>query len=369
MVPYSRTAFGVALTLCLLSPLFCFAGQETPDFSRPHAPHFLSFEVPDSAGTYPVSINDLMVITGYYKTQHGETRGFVRYDDGSITTFAVSGALSTVPVGINHGGDIAGYYLAPLETDPSIPYINEVPQGFVRTADGTVTTFGNTLSLENSSHFWALPVGINVAGEIVGNNFEANLSYTVFTRSAAGSFSGFFLGPSGVSSTVATGINSSGAILGFLSLEKQARQGFLWSGTGTPPSAASNTTTPIIAGESTWTTPTAVNDEGDIVGCYLKFNNYLAFLRDQEGVITTLDLPGESQCDLSINDGGLIVGSYVSAAKLITGFMKPLHGDVHAFLYPGATMTTPASVNNLDVITGYYSNGSSIKGFILTPAP
>jgi hypothetical protein len=136
MVSYLRNRSSLVAALCMLTPLFCVAEQATPDSADNQAPHFLSFQVPDSTAIYPQSINDLMVVTGSYTTKWGATRGFVRYADGAITTFAVPGAMSTEPVSINHAGDITGSYMVPWRPEsPSL--INSVQQGFVRAADGT----------------------------------------------------------------------------------------------------------------------------------------------------------------------------------------------------------------------------------------
>ena len=358
-MPYSRFRSSLFAVLCIFTPLLCSAGQAAQNSPADQA--FLSFQAPDSTGTYPQSINDLMVVTGYYTTSWGATRGFVRYADGSITTFAVPGAQATKPVSINHAGDITGFYEVPPQfTDHS--FVSAVPQGFVRTADGTITTFGNAPSGLADTHFvWFSPVAINDAGEIVGNQSDGPIP-GVFTRSASGVIEEFTLSSTN-GYTEATGMNASGAIVGFSSQSGTSAQGFLWSGNGTPPSATANTTTSIIVDGSTWTTPTAINAEGDVIGCY---GNLLTFMRDQEDVITTIYIPGAiSSCGAAINDAGTIVGFFVSATQVHSGFVKPLHGEVTPFVYPGATSTTPTSVNNLDVITGYYSRGSATEGFLL----
>jgi probable HAF family extracellular repeat protein len=353
----------LVVAVCILNPLFCAAQKAAVH----DLVSYLSFEVAGALGTFPMGINDRMVVTGYYISST-VTGGFLRDADGTITTFAVPGAVSTMPVSINHAGDITGSYLVPAPPEQN-SFVSSVPQGFVRAADGTITTFGNTLNgLGDTHRIWVEPLVINAAGEVVGNENDG-LGSTVFTRSASGKVEEF--PPPGLLSTDlegATGINASGAIIGFTTQGIQTR-GFLWSGNGTPSSPVSSNTTPIIADGSEWTFPTAINAEGSIVGCYEKGINYLDFVRDPEGTITTLYIPGafSGMCDVFINDAGTIVSSYVDAAKILSVFIKPLHGEGIPFIYPGATMTTPTGLNNLDVITGYYSSGSATKGFILVP--
>jgi hypothetical protein len=88
---------------------------------------YISSSVPGALGTYPMSINASMTVTGFYYvadvTPTG-VRGFVRDADGTITTAPHS--IST-----DKAGDVAGSY-----TDAG-----GVEHGFVRNPYGTLTTF------------------------------------------------------------------------------------------------------------------------------------------------------------------------------------------------------------------------------------
>lgn len=364
---------GSIAAVCMLSPLVC-AAHKVPQAIVPTS--YLSFQVPDSPATYPLSINDAMVITGYYITNAGVTAGFVRSEDGSITTFEVAGAVLTEPVSINTAGDITGWYEPASQT--------LTPQGFVRTADGTITTFGNTMGATNSSSFWAQPAGINVAGEIVGNDPGVAYGSRVFLRSPSGVISGFTLSFGTAYSTIATGVNAGGAVIGYESSENiDLAQGFLWSGNGSVPTPGADSAADIMAPGSTGTFPTAINTSGTIVGCFAQQSLFFDFVRDPDGTITTLDVPGAipgclaggalgfynvAPPSITINDAGTIVGSYTNAAKVPSGFVKPLNGEVMSFTYPGATSTIPTSINTLDAITGYYSTASGTQGFIIVPS-
>ncbi len=333
------------------------------------APLYLSFEAPDSTATYPQSINDLRVVTGYYITTWAATRGFVRDADGTITTFAVPGAQSTLPVSINHAGDITGYYLLPPPAVYQGSFYGAVPQGFVRAADGTISTFGNTANGYGDTHeLWVEPIAINDAGEVVGNENDGPGS-AGFMRSASGTVEKFPPGgsvPADLESV--TGLNASGAILGFTTQGFITEQGFLWTGNGVPGFPISQSATPIIVDGSVWTMPTGINAEGTIVGCYQKkLADLLYFMRDREGVITTLDIPGSEECHITINDAGTTMGTYRNAANVPVTFIKPLHGELMPFQYPGATSTMPLSLNNLNMVTGYYIKGTSTQGFIFIP--
>ncbi len=57
-----------------------------------------------------VSINASMEVTGYYYVSPTAARGFLREEDGTITTFDVAGTIWTQPEGINAAGDITGFF-------------------------------------------------------------------------------------------------------------------------------------------------------------------------------------------------------------------------------------------------------------------
>jgi hypothetical protein len=227
MVPYLRNTFSLVAALCVLTPLLCVA-EQAPDSADDRAPLFLSFQVPGSTATFPQSINDLMVITGSYFPTAGGQRGFVRYGDGSIITFAVTGAMWTQPASINNAGDITGSYAKAPTYDPTIL---SVEQGFVRAADGTISTFGNPANGDDGLITF-LPLAINAAGEVVGyENDKPGLRG--FRRFASGTIQEFALFPDNPTPTMMTGLNDSGAIVGLARNQGTVGlQGFLWSGKG-----------------------------------------------------------------------------------------------------------------------------------------
>jgi hypothetical protein len=368
MVPFFRNRSSLVTAFCMLTSLLCVAQQAASDSADDQAPLFLSFQVPGSTATLPQSINDLMVVTGSYYPTSGGIRGFVRYGDGSIITFAVPGAFGTQPASINDAGEITGsYQMAPT------PSIFSSEEGFVRAADGTITTFGNSpygIGVERPIIF--LPLVINAAGEVVGYENDG-LGERGFRRFASGTLQEFAVGPGGTIGTMMTGINASGAIVGLARNQNTPGfQGFLWSGKGAPSSPVSDTV-PIIVDGSLGTEPVSINAEGTIAGCYLTPTTPFDFVRDPEGRITKLYIPGATQegCDIYINDAGTIVSSFNTSGPIeISGFIKARYGDIIPFRYPGATMTLPTGLNNSDVVTGYYTkelDNVGSTGFIFRP--
>jgi hypothetical protein len=356
------------VVVCLFASLLSLPQQLHGESQPP----LISFQVPDSRATFPLSINEAATVTGYYINNSGVSSGFVRYEDGQIITFDVPGSVATIPVSINTAGDIAGYYNLP----------SDIPQGFVRTPEGKITTLGNPVTTASPSSFWAQPVAINAAGEIIGNYPDVALASKVFLRSAAGVVLNFTLSFGAHYSTVATGLSAGGAIVGYASSQSLSlAEGFLWSGQGPPPNPGEGFT-PITVAGSTGTFPTGINADGTIVGCYAAGGLYHYFVRARNGVVKTLYIPGTvPDCiaafapgfiavvpqTILVNDQGTIIGYTTNAAQIATAFIRLENGVVTVFNYPGIEQTIPTSINNCDVITGYYSQGSEIVGFIREP--
>jgi hypothetical protein len=147
-----------------------------------------TFDPPGSASTdIPNSaINDSGAITGDYwvcapDLSNCTVHGFVRARNGIITSFDVPGAgadgynlQGTFPQGINDLGEIAGYY----------EDANTVNHGFVRTANGAITTFDapGACSTEappaGCAYNGTFVLGINLLGAVVGQYWDENTGRT-----------------------------------------------------------------------------------------------------------------------------------------------------------------------------------------------
>jgi hypothetical protein len=181
---------------------------------------------------------------------------------------------------------------------------------------------------------------------------------------------------------VATALNAGGAIVGYASSQGiSMAQGFLWSGQGPLPYIDGGFT-PITVAGSTGTFPTGINAHGIIVGCYAAGGLYHYFVRARDGVVKTLYFPGTvPDCiatftpgffavvpqPILVNDQDTIVGYTTNAAQIATAFMRLENGTGTLFNYPGSKQTIPTSINNSNVIAGYYSQGAGIAGFIREP--
>jgi hypothetical protein len=370
----SRFRYGLGCAVCMLSPLFSTARAQTPAY--------LSFQVPGSIATYPLSINDSMTVTGYWVDSSSVPHGFVRQASGVITSFDVAGSTFTEPFSINNAGEIAG---------------NSSTGGFIRAADGAITAVPNA-----SGGTPAQPVKINDSGEIVGNFSQGGDDQHMFTLSSSGVMLTFSLGQGAAYPSVATGLSDSGAIVGYGGDYPLAESyGFMFPSSGpvqNPETGATNATSIYVPG-SYGTFPTGINASGAVVGCYSKNSDgtpsgsttYYDFVYQPDGTITTLNVPGtvpscvasnlypapDSPTNYSfgivpaainINDNGTIVASYTSAANAPSAFVQSANGTITSFTVPNGTMTLPTGVDNSNDIIGSYSQGNNILGFLQVPS-
>jgi hypothetical protein len=246
-----------------------------------------SFDGPDAGtnagqGTFPQSINTAGVIVGNCHCKGDD--GFVRAADGTITKFEAPGASETFAFSINTEGVIAGYY-----GDNGSPH--PVYHGFVRSASGTITTFDapGAGTSENSVYVQGtFALSINDNGVIAGYYVDASEGYHGFVRAADGTITtlnapgaGTGLSPDTQDplGTKALSINGNGVIAGYYSDPNEVYHGFMVSASGaiTTFNAPGAGTT-----EATGTYPRSINDNGVIVGYYSDSGDvYHGFQRTQ----------------------------------------------------------------------------------------
>jgi hypothetical protein len=143
------------------------------------------------SATFPTGINPRGEITGYaFDMPTGSSHGFVRAADGTITTFPPQ------PSSINAGGEITG----------SAGRI-----GFLRNRDGKISTF-SAFQTPSDTFTFTSPTSINSRGAIAGVYSVVFRVVHGFVRAADGTITTFDACPLGTSPT---SINSRGAITGY----------------------------------------------------------------------------------------------------------------------------------------------------------
>jgi hypothetical protein len=356
-------------SLFMLSLLTC-AAQKGINGEATYFP----FEVPGALGTYPISVNNSMAVTGYYFVSPTTTRGFVRDAGGAITTFDVLGSLWTEPKSINDAGEITGFY----------EVVAGVPQSFIRYADGQIITFNPPCTALPLIH--SASVSINASGEIVGNcAYLGAGASAVFTRSREGVFTGPIGSDRGAAyGAVATDINASGIVVGYSDSSGED------AGFGGPISI------PVPADQEDClqnVIPESINAEGTIAGWYWAYTSSngcgtqitRGFVVSPDGVTTLFNPPGKLVTypeeislaviplfprSISINQEGSITGSYTDTEGAQHGFVRNHYGTITKFDPPKGRQTTATSINDCGVIVGsyYYDwNAKTTQGFLRVP--
>jgi uncharacterized membrane protein len=181
-------------------------------------------------GSAATNINAFGTIAGGFEDNRGNFvgHGLIRRPDGTLTTFNAPGAgtgsyqgtgCPGCALGLNQLGAIAGIY-----SDA-----NSVNHGFLRSPDGTFTTFdapgAGTGSYEGTGCPSDCPTSLNDLGAITGVYIDANFVYHGYLRSPAGNI--VTVDPVGTIFTFCVGINDLGTIAGSYADANGVYHGFL----------------------------------------------------------------------------------------------------------------------------------------------
>lgn len=325
------------------------------------AASFTEFDAPGAGtgwgqGTLAYQINASSEIVGYYIDSQYNDHGFVRTSDGTFTTFDIKGA-STWPIKINDHGMIGGSY-------DVLRAQKDIFNGFLRSAQGKVKI------VNPPRNRWGASIdGINLSGASAGNYADGNGVHG-FLRANDGTITEF--DPPGATDTDALGINDSGTIVGLYWNGDQhgiLEHGYL--------RAADGTFTEFDAPDgSGGTTASAINRGGWIVGQYDDANRVShGYLRNPAGTFAEYDAPdagkGAYQGTLGaqINSHANVAGGYIDSNNGEHGYIRLKNGSLAEFDAPdAANMTIPGGINDRDIISGYYQDAAGVyHGFLRMP--
>lgn len=351
------------------------------------AQQIITFDAPgadtkpgDNNGTYPSGINVWGVITGSYQDANSSFHGFLRTRDGKFTTFEAPGADTTPgsfngtsPTSINDLGAITG----------SFNDATGLTHGFLRGPDGKFTTF----DVPGAGAYGTFPIGLNLEGAIVGYALDSNFLFHAFLRSPDGKTHAF-VGPGSCDTGTSTGcygneltaINFGGTSVGnFMDNSGNfVGHGLIRRPDGTltifdAPGAGTGTD----QGTSCPGCTSGLNQWGAIAGTYTDSNNvHHGFLRSPKGEFTTFDAPGAgtdsyegtgcfSDCPVSLNDWGAIMGTYIDSNFVYHGYLRTPDGKIVTVDPLGSVFTWSSSMNDLGAITGYYGDPNNVyHGFV-----
>jgi hypothetical protein len=333
----------------LLCPILCFSQLPNANFNRLTAYRFVYFQVPGAAMTNPTSINDSLSVAGTYGSAEGLTGGFVRTADGRITTFDV-GQVYTGELQINAVGEIAGVYQD----------VSGDSRGFTRSANGSITKFnpGGPTGFTDVR-------AINSRGTVVGIYSTTNSTppAQAYVRARSGALTTFTI--PGCDYVFPWGINDLGEVTGVYYYDNDTQVGgFVRSPGGII------TTFTYAAG----IVPLAINLAGTTIGWYgPPTGSFDGFVRAADGVINPFSVPGGLSTQfMGFNEAGFVAGSYsimntqnpMAPAEQMYGFVRSPTGVISSFEVPGASETIPTGINNLNVVVGWSDNQG---GFLHIP--
>ena len=324
---------------------------------------YTAFDPPNSVSTNPTGINEAGAITGFYADANFLNHGFVRAQDGTITTFDTPGASQgTIPAAINASGAITGNYVD----------ANGVNHGFLRAKDGTITPFdapgAGTAQFQGTT-----PDSINPGGVITGFYVDTNGGLHGFVRAKDGQLTTFDVGSLG---TQPASINPAGEITGNYLVSVGAGQtvprGFVRSANGAI----------TVNFSSTFfeDTPVSINPAGTASGTFSGVNNNAGyFLRTKGGAVTTFD-PSElgpaTPLGGATNQEGALIGLFISGSfpnLNFVSFLRTPDGNFTEIADPNAGTgffqgTIAVGINAAGEITGNYSDSNGVgHGFLRTP--
>jgi hypothetical protein len=334
--------------------------------------NYTVFDVPGATGTFPISINLEGTITGQFPDANGLTHGFLRAANGAITTFDAPAAdQGTFPQAIDLTGDVTGSYCNATNC-----------YGFLRAAGGVTTTFEAPGAVNGTT-----PAAISLFGEIGGYFYDASFVEHGFIRALNGNIVTFDAPGAGASAfqgTLPLGIGGLGTIAGiYVYTSSYEGQGFLLAPNGAfTEFDAPGTMTPYdLYGDTAF----AVNPEGVVTGAYFQSiagnpfgGNFQVFIRALNGTITTFATGSNTPCctwswPTGINLENAVVGTLNDGYNVNHGFLRASNGSITTFDAPGAGTgfsqgTIPLGITALGEIMGRFKDSSgAVHGFTLAP--
>jgi len=256
---------------------------------------------------------------------YAQTRPAAKDVQITYTQIDYPGAASTTVNGINTAGDMVGEYQLTVGGQNH----------------GFLLSQGQFTSFDCAGATATLPNGINDAGQIVG------IAYTADGGSKAFVYDGqtcTTIAYPGASITEGNGINNAGVIAIRAGALGVRFRGFTYS--------AGKFTPVIPPGQFPVSGATGINNVGQIVGYRNNSCCWDSFLQ-QNGKFHFINL-GDAATAFDINDNGQVVGWY-STNSVQSGFVW-MGGAYVSLSFPGAQVTTAASINKSGVVVGYSSS-------------
>jgi hypothetical protein len=367
---------GLIWISAMLFFVLCFVSTGWRQARAQTTSRIIEFDAPGAAqGTIPEQNTLSGLIAGFFFDVNGVAHGFVRSPNGKFTTLDAPGAGSTAnsgqgtqAFGITDAGTVVGFY-----SDT-----NGVAHGFVRAPDDKFTTFDapGAGSTANSGQ-GTLALAINLAGTISGVYVDANGMGHGFVRSPDGTITSFDPSGSVFTNGDTLGIDPAGAISVSYFDANNVQHGAIRAPDGT---ITSFDAPGAGTGQGQGTAPSMISPTGTIPGLTIDANDvFHGFLRSSDGTFTTFDVSGagtgpfQGTSANATNLAGITAGEFIDANNVQHGFVRIPGGKIFFFDAPDAGTgagegTVPLSINLAGVITGLYIDANGMPhGFLRFP--
>jgi hypothetical protein len=248
---------------------------------------FASADYPGASSSYIFDENSSTIVGDFtYNTNNLNASFTLR--SNLYRTFTIPDALvGPLSIGINTGGEIVGVY-----------------RDFGNVVHGFVDMAGSVTKIDEPSGE-TTPYDINDSGTIVG----AHDSHGFSTTDDGVSFSDFDV--PGATTTMATGINTSGVIVGAWTDSSTHTHGFLLSG-----GVFQSLDFPLAAG----TTAMGINDSNEIAGSFSDAAGVSHGFIYSAGAYIQVDVAGASATVLTrIKNNGHVTGAYADSTNEVHG--------------------------------------------------
>jgi len=237
-------------------------------------------------------------------------------------------------------------------------------QPSIRTTNICVALIAATTAAGKASEFttidcpgaaFTIASGINTSGQIVGYCEVSNEVTTAFLRLPNGALK-TLSAENAVRGTYAVDINDAGVIAGSYVDSLYQFHGFTYSG---------STLTEFDVPGARYTNPVGINSSGVVAGTFgassEPYNR--GFLRDATGNITTFYVPNSMTTQVNgINDAGEVAGLLVDSTGY-HGYVRDAFGNITVFDVPGSDPrfgTEPEGINSSGQVTGVWQDSTNV---------
>jgi hypothetical protein len=225
-------------------------------------------------------------------------------------------------------------------------------------------SFGNDLHLRETAQScrWKTSLALCSIACLLGFGLAAQAQKTI-TFDAPGADTP----PGDYNGTYPSGINALGVIAGSYQGADTVYHGFVRRPDGhftTFEAPGADTT----AGSYNGTSPSSINDLGVITGSFSDASGLShGFLRTPDGRFTTFDVPGAGEngtFPIGINLEGAVVGYALDSNDLFHAFLRTSYGKIYTFVGPGSCDTGTSTGCYGSAMTAINIWGISVGGFM-----